>query len=75
MSDLIRSAPSPCKRGRIGASLLLLPLLLAACGLRGDLEQPAPMWGPDRAAWEKAEAERKAREAEEKAKPQQIAPQ
>jgi hypothetical protein len=33
------------------------------------------MWGPDRAAWEKAEAERKAREAEEKAKPQQIAPQ
>jgi hypothetical protein len=72
MSDSMRNAR---KRGRM--ALVLLPLLLAACGLRGDLERPAPMWGPDRAAWEKAEAERKAREAQAAPaqQPTPIAPQ
>lgn len=59
----------------VARTLILLPLLLAGCGLRGDLERPAPMWGPDRAAWEKAEAERKAREAEVQTPPQPTAPQ
>jgi predicted small lipoprotein YifL len=71
----------PRTRGRMGL-VLLLPLLLAACGLRGDLERPPPIMGPDRAAWEKAEAERKAEEAKKQdaqkaaaERPTPIAPQ
>ncbi len=30
--------------------------LLAACGLRGDLERPAPMWGEERARYEQDQA-------------------
>ena len=26
----------------------LFALALSACGLRGDLDRPAPLWGPDR---------------------------
>ncbi|GBF57672.1 hypothetical protein PbB2_01341 [Candidatus Phycosocius bacilliformis] len=39
--------------------------LVSACGIRGPLEPAAPMWGPDRAAYE-AEQARKAEEARQK---------
>jgi predicted small lipoprotein YifL len=43
-------------------------LAMSACGYRGGLERPGPMWGEERAQWE---AEQKAKkEAEEKAKAQ-----
>ncbi len=55
--------------------------LLAGCGLRGDLERPAPMWGPEKAKWEAEAAAQAAAEkaaAEEKARrdgtPQPITP-
>jgi hypothetical protein len=55
--------------------------LLAGCGLRGDLERPAPLWGPEKAKWEAEAAARAAAEkaaAEEKARrdgtPQPITP-
>ncbi len=32
----------------------LAALLLSGCGVRGDLERPPPLWGPD----ERSEAER-----------------
>ena len=34
--------------------LALSGLSLAGCGIRGDLERPPPLWGPD----ERTEAER-----------------
>ncbi len=36
------------KTGRVllaAALVCLAPLALSACGLRGDLERPVPMWG------------------------------
>lgn len=42
----------------------VVALMTTACGYRGGLERPAPLWGPERAKWE---AEQKAKaEAEEK---------
>lgn len=42
--------------------------LLAACGLRGDLERPAPMWGETRERYEQdATAARAEAEAEDEA--------
>ncbi|MEO1039868.1 MAG: lipoprotein [Pseudomonadota bacterium] len=37
------------KLNRAGALALLLAgaLALSACGIRGDLERPAPIWGED----------------------------
>lgn len=32
----------------------LAALMLSGCGVRGDLERPPPLWGPD----ERSEAER-----------------
>lgn len=29
------------------ACAILAGLMLAGCGIRGDLERPAPVWGPD----------------------------
>lgn len=34
--------------------LTTLTLLVSACGIRGDLERPPPLWGPDN----RTEAER-----------------
>lgn len=42
--------------------------LLAGCGLRGDLERPAPMWGDARERYERdAEAARAEAEAADEA--------
>ena len=56
--------------------------LLSACGLRGDLERPVPLWGnpPDEGPLDprnikKAEEEAAARKAQEDAERQQQAPQ
>jgi hypothetical protein len=55
-------------------AMVLSALLLSACGLRGDLERPVPLWGnpPDEGPLDprnikKAEEEAKARAAHEEA--------
>ena len=44
---------------KIQASILLAGscLLVSGCGIRGDLERPAPMWGPDNRTAEEREHE------------------
>ncbi|MBU6372078.1 MAG: hypothetical protein KJS97_05060 [Alphaproteobacteria bacterium] len=48
------------------AVVVLALVALSGCGLRGKLEQPPPLFGPQRAAYE-AEQKRKADEAAAKA--------
>ena len=56
------------RRAGVKAALLVMggTLLLAGCGLRGDLQRAPPLFGPDRARYE-AEQERLAAEAAAKA--------
>jgi hypothetical protein len=60
---------------RTGVAFVLAVSLLSACGLRGDLERPVPLWGnppnegPNdprtiKAAEEAAQAEKERQEAE-----------
>lgn len=35
------------RRLRLPLAALLITVSLAGCGIRGDLERPAPVWGPD----------------------------
>lgn len=51
MSD---SLPS---RAALSAALVALAALLGACGLKGDLERPAPLWGEPVAEGEASGAE------------------
>jgi hypothetical protein len=53
---------------RTGIAFVLVIAVLAACGLRGDLERPVPMWGnpPNEGANDPRTI--KAREEEEKRK-------
>lgn len=39
--------------------------LLGACGVRGDLERPPPLWGEERERYEQQQREEAARRAEE----------
>lgn len=48
------------RRLTLALSGLTAMLVLTGCGIRGDLERPPPVWGPD----ERSEAER-AHEAED----------
>ncbi len=38
--------------------------LLASCGLRGELERPAPMWGDARAQYEREQREKQEQAAQ-----------
>ncbi len=48
---------------RLIGSVVVLACLLSACGLRGDLARPAPLFGEDRRAYEAQRAEEAAKAA------------
>lgn len=59
---------------RLRPALALLALaMVSACGLRGGLETPPPMWGEARERWE-AEQERLRQEEEAKRRAEQAEP-
>jgi predicted small lipoprotein YifL len=54
------------KRSGLILAAALAALALSSCGLRGDLNRPAPLFGEEKARYE---AEQKAKAEAEKAKP------